>query len=663
MEKQMVRRTLQKCPYIPEAAAKKALGRNYWPVAKFFLHVFSRCAVLQQSGKAVLCAFVTRRCHVLSLIFLEIFSYYRSLPPEERPRSLSAKELDSLADLEESCFITDFNLIYMGEEIADYYLKQGDFPAVVLVDEILIHGRAVNRVLRELEHSVLQRIGEAAPETGPLRNRLLEALELRVFAQKEGPQLLLLRFQRRLQAREVCPVEQLREYSRQFALLVSVSNYNNAAYSWSLHLPAPQAGETGPSPFYETTTSLSGIRQTSFLWYYPSPERAKAVCTIRWRENQVSDVGGQRLAVPFILFGDIPAARLLELHERILHDLEALDLQFLRGNENLLREDSETGLLWVSETNDLVLSSLLSRRFWGKNLNLCEVDWDAVARNYIGFSEAVGGGAGGIREELKRLWAWEDAPEGLLEDYLALLLEDSDPMWDLSSLEEPESRTVTLPESETRELTRAVEDAIASIAYEAERSAYEKYAANISLSERAVSTWETCDSLRDVLRDSFAGREIRVGIPELSYAIGVILQRMDLALISMRPCTGEGRCFTMLQAGEQALFIKPIRYQKYIPVLSMIKRRCGSGQRELGEEIRRFVSGLSEPEPNLAEELCSFVQDLDYVHQDMDKWDIPLSIQLERRTDKAGNVTLEVSDDYHQVLHEQITCLMEYAGI
>lgn len=624
-----------------EMTAMRILGDDFYALADFFLSIYKACLAYEKEGKPVLAAFVTRRCHVLSLIFQKIFlepvdgSDWLSVYTKKK---ITAKDYRRITD---AYYTTDTNLICQGGMLASYYKKTGELPYVLLVDEMLLHGRTLNHILTNLEHSILTALRTNAEETVntlALQNELTSKLEIRMFIQNDEPLLLLSRYQRRLWADSIRPVRETRERSKQFALLVSVANVNNNSYSWSVvrkERPPEPVGLWGDS-VRKVVTTHSRIRQTTWFWAYPTPGNPKAVFTFRWKHSNLDpeEKNNFYLGVPFALMGNIPLENSLKLYKRIWTETPSELHQFLKryvGSQVPLYK--ENGAYWrrVSEINELVLCSLFARKLYGSDLTVNDLDLDMLARNLTNFTALLGVRDTDldVRKELGLLWKFaSQQTEERLTSYLDTLLADTAPLWKI------EQEWTDVSERTKRLLGDVVDDEISELGYKTEKNARDVYRIGLIPNEKRLSSWGVkcylTEKLAELIDDYYLDEPA-----EIYALLAILLQQMDLGVVSIAPHiseeeeTSRRQEMMELRAGEQSLFIKPIQFKRYLPVLKQIKDRWGKSWSDVNQEIDRFVERLSGTDHNvdgsLALDLKLFLYQMNSVGQDPGDWDFPLT--------------------------------------
>lgn len=638
-----------------QARASQVLGeQEFIQVASFFCDVIQKCADFQQEPYLV--AFITRRCGILFKIFLEYFEACLEAirtnhwEAEENMRSIMDQLKDiNLQAFEQRC-VTDTNLLSLSVEMIEYYQKYHKHINLIVVDELLIHGRALNLFLMDLEKKVLQQLN-MDDEQGS--QQFLKHLFLYVFTQSSDVLLLLMRYRECLYSYRILERVAWRDLSARFARLIAVSPVNNASYSWSVRVPLMQEQEGYPlyeqqcGSFCYYLTGIQSTREDNFIYLYPSASCTKAICTVRTKRSLIPFCGGSyankksQLYVPYIMLDHLSMENIVKLHRKIIEDvtksaMASFDKILTRSERysQQMEQDPKKCYRWLAETNELILSYLLFRRFAKQVLKLTEdemeqyaqyVDWGLLSWNYkwieSGDDEQLK--IYDAKEELRNIWKWRPE-ENLLEEYLDILLKDVPPIWEgeifgpVQYLNAGQNKMYCKNVDDP--VVVAVHDAISQIGYEVEKNAYERFISGAMFNDKALSHWGEYYSIRDFLlecKNTFEDYpQYYEGPPvaaDLYQVLAVILQSMDLGLIGMNPLYGqvshqtnqEEQFYTMLKAGEQALFIWPIRYQKFIPtLLEMIEKWSGKAE-DIKIDLARFAQAYTE---RVSETLSNYME-------------------------------------------------------
>lgn len=676
-----------------EEAARHILGKYYEDIAAFFLSAYSCCYHQEMQNingtfTPIKIAFVTRRSNVLMSIFSQIFCYYSCISKEKRPSffqsfasaCVSMHDVSTvLCHIETRYFITDSALLAQSGEIADYYISHRRLPYIVIFDELLLHGRALNNLLMRLELSLKERVERQLNPCTPedidhLSESFAHAIKVRIFVQSDESLLLSARYQQHIFTTRTRSLLKIRDFSKRFSALVAVAFQNNVAYSWTLRIPycckyteVLQTRLPFLNGFFPRITSIQWNEIINYLLPYPNPSQPKAICSIRWRHSclNTQKADNMLMIVPFIVFGKIPYNNLLRLHGRLIQDLKELNLQFLTAQDRYLEDNRGFYARWIAETNNLVLNALLCRRF----LQACHIDDMQVspadlrfmARNFASFSLE----GSSVIQELERLWQWagEQCAGLQLESYMDLLLEDVPPLWTCEAShmhEEP----LELHGEEGQALLRAVEDAIISIADETELHAYRKSHSSFFLNDETLSNWGKYYSIDEILQKSISSFGQACSLSQRFSILAYIFHEMDLGIIGMNPIyiPESAQVYTATRAGEQALFLEPMRYQNFIPVLLEILRRCDRYHLNLYKELQYFMTLIENGSSELTNCLYDFILKSEKMGGGLCNWDMIFLPPFNTKFFRTG-AECSVSDEFKKNVSIQMDYLEKYSSI
>lgn len=655
-----------------EERARETLGDNYGHVARFFLSIYYRCRELAKDAPVIV-AFVTRRCHVLSLVFDVIFSQYNRNNRDKWPDYLQAPEFRDFDYKEyraaqERCYTTDINLVTLSDQIAEYYLKQRRMPYILVADEILWHGRTLNSILSKLEVDVVRALeyrNEGRRAFSAL-NQLIAALELHIYTRNGGPLLLFSRYQRRLRTYSIQETSDVRRTSRDFFSLISIAPVNNNSYSWSVRVMEKKPPEPVWERMVSAKTTWEGACQHIYMLAYPRKKNPKLLFTFRWKHSNLNHEKKDNvwLGVPFILTGRIPAQGMETLYKTIQQDVpQGLKGFFNRYVDLKTHKGFRSSEHWrrMAEINDLVLCSLFVSKMYLGKLSFSNIDSDMLTRNFTDFTASLEDGAfpgTTVKDELKLLWEFAQSEQsgGLLEKYLCILLEDAEELWNIEG--ELNESVLSARRTQNR-IADILDDEIWALGRDAEIAAYRRQKSYLPQDERELQIWGSNLSLTQAMDRMLT--KAQGGLAEAFLMTAMLVQRMDLGIVGISPCPGladgdaDKRVVESssleLKAGEQSLFIKPTAYQEYLPVLRRIVERCGNDPGDIRTEIRRFareLDRLGEPVTDgLADELYQFLIDLSDMGQELGEWDFSLTENVSRWIFEDDGEDAEM---YHELL-------------
>lgn len=682
--------------YSNEGLAKEILEDEFQELSSFFLNIFEMCLQEKMNCKSnkkslYFVAFITRRCHVLFLIFWNIFCSYMYVPDEERPEYLKGCDIKQMESVVKEHFVTDADILSMGGKFADYYVNTRELPRIIVVDEMLLHGRALNQFLLKLEDSIRNWLKEKYElddvDSYVVKEKLASAVSLEIYAQNNETILLFSRYQKNLHVSQLCNGKEWRSFSKKIALLVSVSEVNNVAYSWSLRMQNRFLWDMqweDNREFVRVKTDLQNIRQDNYIWLYPDANAPKAVCTVRVKESFTKGTDGKKLllSVPFIIMGKRSYKSALHLHEVLVQELKDQPfVKMLSSRDEYIRNyhQAEYYFRWISETNELILSYMMFKLFLQtlpevtkrelENKDVKEyVDFLQIARNFLYFYEDVDGGTYSydMEELLSAVWDWE-FEEDDFKRYLDLAINDAEELYNSA-----DQKVVIGREDEEQGFCKkgiiySIENITAGIGIEAERNAHERCSSGVTFSEETLSSWGNYYSLRDILQRYFENMEKNSTV-DIYQVLAVLVQEMDLGILGMNAHYDGEHLFTAVRAGEQSLFIKPVRYRDYITVLSKIKSRYGNNRTDIQLDIQRFAEQILKTNPELdkkifgADMLYQFLEGLWYSGQSLEDWDF-FQYDVIDKVNPRDNSEVSMVDCVFEGVMNQVKYMSIYNGL
>lgn len=617
--------------------------------ARFFLNILRQANQYRQEDNTcpVFVVVASSRCLTM------FFSYFRMLcdaaqePDSIRPASwktCSHSELQNLIDTFRSCVITNSAAWSMAYDMAQHYLETGTFPHLFVVDELPLHGRALNGFLYGLEKRLLhaealytEKTGTATESRPPIQAAFLSKLHISIVHQIADASVLLPRYQRILN-RDNPPSTELslqawRDYSIAYTQYASICGSHLTGRSFGF--PAPEAQDhhidpSGNSVFTKICTQLQGIRQETWLHFYPSASQPQIICAVRCHQARTEDC--QIMYIPQLILNHTTWESLLKLHRRLVDEAQVSGkhkLAALLGRLDPMLADtanSDAPLLttWIDQTTGLVLGTWLLRRFLKEVKGLCQEELSAAWHDRIDLDPLICnfrtfGPADQVQDDilsaLQELWSWE--PAGALDEYLPVSTKNEQSLSDSWLDAAPSAGDAELDENSP--LIQCVEDTLAKIGLEAERNAYTLYGSGLSFSDEAVSSWGDAHSMGTLLEKLHAQAEIYPSVQgqlNLYETTAILIQAMDLGLLGMDTVFGRqtalksanswgactdwsshdsspGEVYTWLRAGEAALFLLPIRYRNLLWVLDEIQYKRKEDLEGASFDLTRFIDSLA----------------------------------------------------------------------
>lgn len=624
----------------PNILAERVLSKGVSDAfCEFVTSVLDRAIKLQKEDKTrpVFIAVITRRCFVLFFSYYEMLCWFIDHPSSDRPFSLKEYTREGMIELAETfrnCVITDNAAWAMAYDMVRNYMTAQLFPQLIVADELLFHGRALNGFLYGLEERLLHAKAlykddfpcDISDEIF-IHDIFLSNLTIRVANRNMGSSVLLPRYQEILAKNNPKTIElaikEWRNHSIAYAQYVSVCGINNTGFTLGISIPAEQDQvflSCDNTLFTRVKTNLQDIEQNTWLYFYPSVEQPRMVCTVRYKQSQTSTT--KNLYVPFLILDHVDPKQLLELHYELVQEARtsgkyAVEALLSRMDGILASENNQKRNLlvpWITQTTDLVLTTWLIKRFLRtvKGISQQEItgawndaiNWEQLVANFRPY-DISNSSVEETLNSLKELWSWE--PYRALEDYFSIYTTNAKPLTvDWMELCSPNTRTVL---GEDSPLVQCLEDTISRIGLEAERNAYTLYGSGLSFSDEALSHWGDNHSLDTLLGKLHKQAQTYISFLDkvnLYEAVAIITQAMDLGLLGMntildnQPCEDSAdyeetsrELYTRQRAGEASLFLLPIRYRNFLPVLSEIQEKRGEDFEGAVFDLDRFVSSLS----------------------------------------------------------------------
>lgn len=593
----------------------------------------------ENTARPVFIVVITRRCFVLFFAYYEILCKCVQNPAAYRPaawKNCDLKELQQLAQIFEKCVITDNAAWAMAYDIVQCYYETSIFPTLIVADELLFHGRALNgflygfeKRLQYAENVQIERLGATTSVRNSIQSEFLDNLSIRVANRNVGSSVLLPRYEKIL-ARDTpnakLPIEAWRNYSIAYAQYVSICGINNVGFTIGFSISPRQDPSIAPrndSQFTKISTQLQNIDQDTWLYFYPSVSQPRIICTIRYKQSQTEEK--RNLYVPYIIVDHISLEQLMKLHRELLCEAQISGKEkiatLLGRADDLLstQEDSAKSLLvpWLTQTTDLVLTTWLMKCFLREIKGASQEQIATIWKDSIGWKQLAGSFCSysvskttqnETIDALEELWSWE--PARPLQDYLSIYSANAQSISvDWMDLR-PISTNTTLNENAL--LVQCLEDTISKVGLEAERNAYTLYGSGFSFSDEALSNWgdnHSIDTLLKKLRAQMKTYALTLNTVNVYEVMAVITQAMDLGLLGMntiferQPCADLARyesssyeLYTRQRAGEAALFLLPIRYRNLLPVLSGIQEKRKDDLDGAIFDLTRFIDILAKSE-------------------------------------------------------------------
>lgn len=549
--------------------------------------------------------FMARRC--MNLMYL----FYRGFV--ER----NSEEL-------EKTFFTDQALLSNVREIAGIYEEMGFIPRILLMDEILLHGRTINEFVEKLIKGICRCLNEDGFEYSrrEVESEVFASVRIRVIMQSSKGILLDRKLWGLLRSEKICDLEKLHQFSSRVSQVIADGMVTNTSFVPSLNIMPDAMG----AELYSSLTNNAMEKMTCssyqgrFLdkaWVYPLTSlegEVKAIYTLRVVSSAID---GAKRVIPFVILPNI---------KNFKRTLFAL----LDGKASLIAEkayrywgdESPAGIeaFIMILSQNLLLLLLESKSIMKDDLLLNSLmDYNKIHMTFRSHTPSVEAFYEHITKRRTPWITWKQMDQLLLE-----LTQNSDPLFSLRRYGRPALYDQTSGIDYDDLIKNSVSNMVAQFGIDSEIHAYRQYIRKEYPSGRKSCQKYMAEVLLDL--DKQIGYSAKDRRHFLIYTVSVLLRYMDIGALSVTAsCLSNGsdvEYCSLCGVGEQALFIMPFRHFKYLTVLELME--CDS-QEDIDCLIRTikrwFFSRINKTK---AMELVEFVRSLYDMGQRVKDWNIDL---------------------------------------
>lgn len=598
-----------------------ALGELFYADAEsFFVSIWESTAKYK--------VFLVRRCFNL------MYSFFRG-----KYANNNTKITDT--------FYTDSSILANSAEIGDCYIKHGFFPRIMVIDDLLVHGRAISGTIDELITNVYAYLRETGIEESEsvITDELLQSLSIHVIAMNNKPMLLKSKFYQRLvrdpESRDIWIPRKWHELSSRISLSAADGYFSNTSYVFSLH---ETDGKDDLHLKFEKAALDLGFEK--YTWnrrfnyevltkpLYNTHGDVAAFYTLRITQNNIDQK--YRIA-PLIIMSDFrydPKENGIEKNaqfDRLLNGISS------RQGDKRLRSE----LLYLLLSHNLLL--LLQEKI-GKNIfTSSDLDVDKISYTFK-INENNSG------EELIKQIAGLTSPIMSWDNMEDLILNATD------GFEVLFENTKNDPDIKLD--GGLLEEIIAENGWMIEFIAYKEYSRQYGISSTAQK-----EPILLLFNDVKGLHEANFNNRNINFAdtIGTMMKLTDTGAMSIGVVEHKNAVCCAYRAGEQSQFIYPKRYLEEMCVLIEIEKDCLFDLKWIMRRIEDFYF----ENPRLTEELKRFVIKQYKSGQRLADWGINFFKWIEVDKDFDDNDDFEdrkraKEDKMYKSYNEQIRKLERY---
>lgn len=572
--------------------AENVLGTGYYAWAReFFLSIFKSSARYK--------VFLRRRC--LNWMYL-----FYSLEGAEQADGLSAAVTDTM--------YSDSALLANCAEIAQQYSTLGFIPSILIVDDILIHGRTLNRLIDGLINSVYHVVQreKADVDREILEQDILGSLNIRVMVQNGNPLLLRPQYMKRLFCAEdrsdIWEPHRWHELSARISRLMGEGIFQNTSFILSLYnLEGAAAREyqalASKNGFYIDYWNKRNCRNVGVRALRNADGDILAFYTIRITQNSAN---GKYCIVPFLFCSEITKPDMLvdAISERLKScGLDQVERVFQHWKDSV-RTMAE--MLYLVFSHNVLLLLLGEGEY--------EWDWSDsldVEKTVLSFRSRMEPEHAHLISQLacikEPFFSWTE-----MGDLLTAATEGAAPL--------VPAHWISESSIEGYQPQKYVELILSQRAEMRELNAYHQCASQ----DRTEDVVEFLDinslysAVRDLRGDGKLGSDNEIGA-----LMAAILRLMDMGYMSvhaeLREREGQ-RCYVCtFHEGEQSQAIRVRQYADYLPVLIEMERDCSSRLESIKERVSAFYRNLPD---GTVEGILGFIEKLYRSGQRLQDWNV-----------------------------------------
>lgn len=562
--------------------SRSVLGDEYYRlIENFFEEVWHSDATYK--------VFLARRC--LNLMYL----FYKCR--ENGDNSYIRSDLYS-----------DSSLLANVPEIADIYMAFGMIPQILLVDDVLIHGRSINTFIDSFVSSILSYCEKCGKiyKRSEVEQAVQDSLKIKVLVQNDHYLLVNRSFINSIEYCKKWSPANWHGLSSRITQLVSDGFFSNTSYTLSLY----EHKKEDLHRFFEEAAEKKGFVKSEWsrglrrdVWIRPlknSSSDIMALYTVRFVQNAIDK---KYRITPFVITSDMVCKKgsfpfgddlLIENYKSKYVDIagiaktraEAMSM-FLSHNILLLLQDD------ILQSGKLTQEVIEPSRLDAEKISL-NFKKRRYSRNKDFFDKLI---------SLKKPFAgWEE-----MDSFILRSTANSKPlieqhMFKLHSLKNDSS----------------VEDLLAKQGFEIERQAWDQFRTNRQTAVKAEKQ-PLCEFFSRIPGHSLFNDD------EIINITGDLLRNMDVGTVAVSAKCGNDEIYSCVyRACEHSQFIYPLRYIEYLPVMARIEYDFRADKKHIKQRIEEFFLPDSRIPREDVSGMLEFVEMLYESGQFINDWNINL---------------------------------------
>ena len=530
--------------------------------------------------------------------------------------------------------ISNNALLLMYQKMADRYEQTGELPKILIIDDIMIHGRGLSRFLYQFEAVIIEELEHRGHLNAPedylyFRMQFTKAVTIYIYAKNSGALLLAPRFLPRIEPWEEMYVGKLRNLSMQLQDCLSRWDIANTSYAYSVR--SVELANDYESMFIKhirnSNVQLNTHKMTKVISKGACKEWSTPWVPISWRYNSedfflyfklsgngmITKISTVRLVpkrankkkpliTSYTILGDITRDTLdnvcRECAEVLTH-CRLLRTILLEKNERLkdIKAQLLCTLLSIVDFDDFCCSVL--KNSYKIDISALD-DLRKIARNYSGSPL--------LFHDLKTIVCSSVLQEALRKVFAEYLSTNVAPLidTDISTLNNQEFKvedTIENIQSINNEMLRLIyqlgadaEEAAFYTSVDLDRFHTYEYSKSAFMNNKQLGLSHGILPLRLCVKEMFGSKDKgEFSLYRIFEYFASFVCVMDNGVISVRQAlekfddSGETISNSVVKAGEMAVFFVPQRFGLFIPAFAEIEEKYYGNSNKQFEAISSFV--------------------------------------------------------------------------
>ena len=501
-------------------------------------------------------------------------------------------------------------------EIAEFYRENRRFPRILILDDLMIHGRGLAKLLQQLEDMLVIKLLDMGVLIRSdnyhytVHRHLADAVTIFVYARNTGVVFLVDGYLERIRAVKKLYADEMRDLSLQLSTQMGQWDIANTSYVYSVRsevitncLFDQKDGRIGSSEWVRKTWSYGGEKMILYTRLH-GRKTVNRVDTVRFFPGRCNSEDSWREPLPlltsFSFFGDLQESALRRLFKEVSGILQKAGLYKLA---DILKEDPNEQINFILlQTQIQLISFILSvAMLLDFCLDVIPQDRlnDIMMRGDIWKISRNFGRRDEIHSELMQIRKKALRTE-LKETILCMIDEEAEELIQVNPLEALEQfeRDSNTQMDSVAFVNNEVRRSIYHVGMKSERRAYEQSSRPYRFIPEEYQEYCGKDGLIS-LRDLAQKKQFSEKSGSVFSYLASFVAMMDSCAVSVRTKAirsknGETKVCTLAKAGEMASFYLPEKVAMFVPVFAALESNTFGSPEARKRNLKHYLNKLIE---------------------------------------------------------------------